>query len=128
MSTFSIALCGLRLDDESVRVTLGLRLGLDICVPHVCRSGVLVVARGLHCFVCNRAPGRTSRQEALNDMLAREFSSVGVPAVKEPNGLTRMDSKHPDGLTFIPWMAGKPLTLDVTVASTVTASYVDATS
>jgi len=38
-------------------------------------------------------------------------------AVKEPNVLTRVDSKRPDSLTIIPWMAGKLLTLDVTVAS-----------
>ena len=29
-----IASCGLKLDDEAVRVVVGLRLGLDLCVPH----------------------------------------------------------------------------------------------
>jgi len=29
-----IASCGLNLDDEAVRVAVGLRLGLDLCVPH----------------------------------------------------------------------------------------------
>jgi len=47
---------------------------------------------------------------------------------KEPCGLTRTDSKHPDGLTFIPWQAGKPLTWDVTVVSTLADSYVHLSS
>jgi len=64
-------------------VAVGLRLILNICVSHICRCGALVDARGLHCFVCKRAPGRTSRHHALNDMVARAFTPAGVPAVKE---------------------------------------------
>jgi len=41
----------LRLDDEAVRVAVGLRLGLDLFVPHQCHCGSLVDARGLHSFV-----------------------------------------------------------------------------
>jgi len=32
-----IAACGLRLDDEAARVAVGLRLGINLCVPHTCR-------------------------------------------------------------------------------------------
>ena len=31
--------CGMRLDDEAVRVAIGLRLGLELCVPHQCHCG-----------------------------------------------------------------------------------------
>ena len=31
--------CGLKLDNEAVRVAVGLRLGLDLCVPHECHCG-----------------------------------------------------------------------------------------
>jgi len=30
-----IAACGLRLDDEAIRVAVGLLLGSNLCVPHV---------------------------------------------------------------------------------------------
>ena len=34
-----ITACGLRLDDEAVRVAVASRLGLDLCIPHPCRCG-----------------------------------------------------------------------------------------
>ena len=92
-----IASCGLRLDDEAMRVAVGLRLGLDLCEPHQCsyHCGSLVDARGLHSFVCKRAPGRSARHHALNDLISRSFASAGVPVTKEPSGLFRTDGKRP---------------------------------
>ena len=118
-----IASCGLKLDDEAVRVAVGLRLGLNVCVPHTCRCGAVVDAHGLHCMVCKQAPGRTVRHQALNDTIWRAFGAAGIPATKEPTGLTRLDGKRPDGLTLIPWQAGRPLTWDVTVVATLAESY-----
>ena len=91
-----IASCGLQLDDEAVRVAIGLRLGLDLCSPHECRCGSMVDARGLHSSVCKKAPGKTIRHHSLNDMIARSFSAAGVPVVEEPTGLSRSDGKRPD--------------------------------
>ena len=39
-----IANCGLCLDDEAVRVAVGMRLGLSLCVPHNCHCGTLVLS------------------------------------------------------------------------------------
>jgi len=119
-----IASCGLRLSDEEVRVAVGLRLGLDLCVPHTCCCGAQVDAQGLHAFVCKKVPGRTVRHHMLNDIFWRALTSAGIPATKEPVGLVRQDGKRPDGLTLIPWQGGKPLTWDVTVVSTLAVSYV----
>jgi len=49
---------------------------------------------------------------------------VGIPATKEPHGLSRSDGKRSDGLTLIPWQADKALTWDVTVVCPLADSYV----
>jgi len=46
--------------------------------------------------------------------------------MKEPTGLSRSDGRRPDGLTFIPWQNGKSLTWDVTVATMLADSYINA--
>ena len=48
-----------------------------------------------------RAPGRSARLNALNDVVARSFT--------QPMGLFRTDGKRPDGVTFVPWQSGKSL-------------------
>ena len=52
------------------------------------------------------------------------ISSV-FPATR-PLGLSRSDGKRPDGLSLVPWEAGKPLTWDVTVICPLADSYVAA--
>ena len=116
----------MKLDDEAVRVADGLRLGLDLCVPHECHCGSRIDDCGVHSFVCKRAPGRTIRHHALNDLIARAFSSAGFPVTKEPSGLFRSDGKRPDGLTLVPWSSGKALCWDVTVTCPLAESYISA--
>ena len=101
-----------------MRIAVGLRLGLNLCIPHVCRCGdrAKVDARGLHGIVCKHAPGRVLRHHALNDVVARAFTSTGIPVTKEPTGLLRTDGKRPDGMTLIPWQGGRPVIWDVTAA------------
>jgi len=119
-----IASCGLRLDDEAVRVAVGLRLGFDLCSPHQCHCGSLLDARVLHSFVCRTAPGRSARHHAINDLIARSFASAGVPVTKKPIGLFRSDGKRPDGLTLVPWQSGNSLCWDFTVSCPLAESYV----
>jgi len=47
---------------------------------------------------------------------------------KETSGLSRSDGKRPDGLTLIPWRAGRSLIWDVTVSCTTADSYLEASS
>jgi len=107
-------------------VMVSLRLGLDLCLPHECRSGSMVDARGIHSFVCKKAPGKTIRHHSLNDLIARSCSAAGVPVAKEPTGLSRSDGKRPDGLSLVPWQNGKALCWDVTVICPLADSYISA--
>ena len=50
-----ISSCGLRLDDEAVRVAVGLRLGLQLCQSHQCPCGSTVDTRGIHGLSCRRS-------------------------------------------------------------------------
>jgi hypothetical protein len=123
-----LSCCGLRLDDESIRVAVGLRLGINLCEPHECPCGALVDARGTHGLSCKRSAGRTSRHFFINDLIWRALTRAGIPSIKEPSGLSRTDGKRPDGLTLIPWHGGKSLIWDVTIVDTVAVSHLAATS
>jgi len=117
-----IANCGLRLDDEAVRVAVGMRLGLALCAPHSCDQ---VDAKDLHSMVCKMVPGRIAKHLVLNYIIWRFRGSASIPATKKPSGLVRQNGKRPDGLTLISWQGGKSLAWDVTVVSTLAQSYVD---
>ena len=43
---------GLRMCDETIRVAVGLRLGLNLCEAHTCPCGALVSARSTHGLSC----------------------------------------------------------------------------
>ena len=49
-------------------------------------------------------------------------------STKEPARLPRTDGKRLDGLTKLPWQAGKSALWDVTVADTFPGSYLASTS
>ena len=59
-----IASCGLRLDNESIRVAVGLRLGCVLCSAHRCSCGAIVSDRGVHGLSCRLAVGRLARHNA----------------------------------------------------------------
>ena len=97
-----ISACGLRLNDEAVRVAVGIRLGIELCQVHQCFCGSTVDRRGLHAFSCKRNPGRAQRQHFINDLIWRAMTRASIPSVKEPHSFARSDRKRPDGLTLIP--------------------------
>jgi hypothetical protein len=107
-----------------VRVTVALRLGVDLINPHNCPCDQLVDAHGSHGLSCRLAFGRMARRRQLNDTIWYALSRADIPSIKEPSGLLRSDGKRPDVLTLIPWVCGKPLTWDVTVIDTVADSYI----
>ena len=110
------------MDDETLRISVGIRLGAKLCEPHTCICGAQVDFLGLHGLACKKSAGRTSRHNYVNDIIWRALCRAGVPSIKEPSGLTHSDAKRPDGLTQIPWDSGKCATWDVTVTDTLAAS------
>ena len=44
LNALPIANCGLHLDDETMRIAIGIRLGTQICHIHTCPCGALVDA------------------------------------------------------------------------------------
>ena len=125
LAALPITSCGLRLDDEAVRVGVALRLGLRLCVAHDCRCGAVVDEWGSHALVCKMAAARHTRHFAINDIVARSFVSAGVPVAKEPVGILKNSLMRPDGVTLIPWIRGKALAWDATIASSLADSYVE---
>jgi len=121
---FPISSCGLILSDDAVCLAVALRLGCLVSVPHsCCKCGNPADAQGLHGLVYKKTSSKAARYHAVNDLIARAFTSAGIPVSKEPVVLNRRDGKRPDGLTLIPWQGGKPVCWDVTVVSTLADSY-----
>ena len=123
-----ISSIGLRLDNEMIRVSVGLRLGAKICEPHTCHCQKMVDPRGLHGLSCRRSAARQQRHAQINDIIHRAILRTQTPSSKEPVGLIRNDGKRPDGATLIPWSRGKPLAWDVTVVDTFADSHIHDTS
>ena len=113
---------GTKLDNNSVRIAIGLRLGADIVEEHQCVCGALVTRKGTHGLSCRRSGGRISRHHSANETIRRALVSGGVPSVLEPVGVCREDAKRPDGMTLIPWEGGRALLWDFTCSDTLAPS------
>ena len=124
LKALPISSIGLKLSDNAVRIAVGLRLGVNLCEPHVCQCGAQVDARGTHGLACSQSAGRHPRHGQLNDIIWRALQRAQIPSTKEPIGITRTDGKRPDGVTLIPWSHGRCLTWDVTCVDTLASSHV----
>ena len=105
-----------------------MRLGINICEPHLCPCGKQVKSRGIHCLSCRHSAERISRHNMVNDIICRAMQRAKIPAAKEPPGLLRSDNKHPDGATLIPWKQGKCLAWGVTTPDTYAQSHLPTTA
>ena len=121
-----ISSCGLRLENEDIRVAVGFCTAL--CKPHQCPCGALVDVTDLLSLSCKLSASKHARHNVINDLVERAVTLADIPCVKEPQGLSRSDGKRPDGMTIIPWKAGKCALWDVTVIYIVAQSYVSQSS
>ena len=119
---------GLNLDNNTLRIAIGLRLGVPLVMPHQCPCGAAVDKFGHHGLACKRSAGRHLRHNLLNDGILRALHSAGVQAIREPPGLDRGGGKRPDGVTLVPWARGRCLLWDATCPDTLAPSHVTISS
>ena len=112
---------GLKLDDQQLRISIGLRLSANICVAHTCYCGKKVERDGLHGLSCTKNAGCFSRHATLNSLKKQTLGCLDLPSMLEPRGLYRTNGKRPDGVTMIPWEMSKQLKQLVWVVTVVVA-------
>ena len=64
-----IAQLGTRLDDETLRISVAVRVGLNVCFAHQCRCGATVQPDGLHPLSCRFRAGRFPKHFAINSII-----------------------------------------------------------
>ena len=115
----------LRMDDEVLRVAVGLRLGVALCRPHKCHQcGTEVDHLGLHGLSCRESQGLHSRHTAVNDLFKRSLASAKIPSLLEPTGIACSDGRRLDGISVMPWKNGWTLVWDATCPATLAPSHV----
>ena len=89
LEALPIASIGLKLDDSSVRIAVGLRLGTPLVHPHQCCCGTIVTPDGHHGLSCIKSAGRQSRHSQINDIIHRAFISAGVLATQRTSWIVQ---------------------------------------
>ena len=128
ITAYQIAQFGTRLVDETLRISVALRVGLNICLAHQCRCGATVQSDGLHPLSRRFSAGRFPRHSAINNIIKRSLDTAGHHSILEPVGLDQDDGRRPDGVTSFPpkvarhwpWM---PLVLTRSQTATYTPPF-----
>ena len=95
LNTLPVAALGLRMDDETTLIAVGLRLSTPLCSPHECSyCGTAVDDLATHSLSCHQSEGRHPRHAAVNDIIHRALASAKVLSGLEPLGLFRFDGKR----------------------------------
>ena len=81
LNALPVPLLGLRMEDETTRVAVGLRLGTPLCRPHECsHCGATVDDLATHGLSCRWSEGRHPHHAAVNVILHRSLSSAKIPS------------------------------------------------
>ena len=124
LNALPVPALGLKLNNESLRVSVALRLGAKLNCAYTCACGIAVEDSATHGLDCRRATGKHARHSAVNNIIHRALNAAGVPSHLEPVGMCRDDGKRPDGATVIPWKRGKCLVWDFTCVNTLARSHI----
>ena len=102
-----VSTVGNLLNDETLKISVALRLGAPICRPHRCICQEEVDPLGHHGLSCAKSRGRYSRHASLNDVVNRALGSAQIPSKREPSGLQYEKRTRPDGMTQFAGKNGK---------------------
>ena len=128
ITAYQIAQLGTRLDDETLRISVALRVGLNVYLAQQCRCGATVQSDGLHPLSCRFSAGRFPRHSAINNIIKRSLDTAGLHSILEPVGLDRGDGRRPDGVTSVSFKGGKALAWDATCADSFSTSNLCSTN
>ena len=107
------------MDDNTVRVAVGLRLGSALCRPHTYHHcGVKVHKLATMDTVDD---GRHYRHADVNNIIYRALAAAHVPSMLEPSEIYRSDGKCSNGISMVPWKRGKLLVWHTTCPYTYDA-------
>ena len=129
LHAFPIPSMGLKLDDNTLKISCALRLGATICQPHKCtRCGKDVDQTGTHGLSCNRQVGRHPRHNRINYIIKRALGVVGFNSRIEPENLSTAEDAQglvPDGVTQQTYRNGKCMIWDYTCHDTYADTYLN---
>ena len=122
LDALPVSSLGLRLDDDTIRIAVGLRLGVPLVLPHPCsHCGSPVDVLATHGLSCRKSQGRHLRHSPINALIKRSLTSAKIPSIQEP---CEINGKRPDGVTQCPWKRGRILVWDLTCPDTFSSSHV----
>ena len=121
LNALLISSLGQRMDDATVRISMGLPLGLPLCTSHTCQHcGAELSQFATH---GKKSAGRHHHHLAVNNIIHRALVAAHVPSRLEPSGLYSSDGKQPDGVSIVPWKCGQLLEWDATCPDIFAPSY-----
>ena len=97
--------------NATIHIATGLCPGAHICAP---LWGYRVNEDGLHGLSCCRCVVRIPHHGQLNTIIKDFLASANIPSVSEPQGMSCLNGKRPDGMTITPWAQGRLLIWDAT--------------
>lgn len=75
---------GTLLDNNTLRICVGLRLGTPLCRPHICICGTQVTEFGIHGLSCQKSAGRDARHTELKNIISQSLSTINFPSLLQP--------------------------------------------
>ena len=94
LNALPVTSLGLRMDNATMRISMGLRLGLPLCQSHNCQHcGAEVSQFATHGLSCRKSAGHHHRHSAVKEIIHRALVSAHIPSRLDSSGLYRSDGK-----------------------------------